>query len=276
MKKKATLAVTTAKTTAFEHLYEELGFKGGHRKWYRVAKMGERRARDLDQVKCIKNENGKVLVEEAHIRRRWQEYFHKILNEGGDRDIVLGELEQSMMCRDFRYCRFIKVLEVHGVIRKMRKGRATGQDKIPVDFWKTAGEVGMEWLTILFNVIFRTAKILEEGRWSTMVPLYMNKDDIQSCNNYRGIKLLSPTMKVWERVVELRIKKNVSISENQFGFMLGRLTTKAIHLVRRFLEQYRDKKSEVLWRCLALEMYLWPILGLSRTCTMESKPGLGQ
>ncbi|KAG5579910.1 hypothetical protein H5410_050537 [Solanum commersonii] len=31
----------------------------------------------------------------------------------------------------------------------------------------------------------------EEWRWSTMIPLYKNKGDIQNCNNYRSIKLLS-------------------------------------------------------------------------------------
>ncbi len=68
-----------------------------------------------------------------------------------------------------------------------------------------------------------------------MIPLYKNKGDIQSCNNYRGIKLLSHTMKIWERVVERRLRKIVSISENQFGFMPGRSTTEAIHLVRRLV-----------------------------------------
>ena len=68
-----------------------------------------------------------------------------------------------------------------------------------------------------------------------MIPLYKNKGDIQSCTNYRG-KLLNHTMKIWERVVERRLRKIVSISENQFGFMPGRSTTKAIHLVRRLVE----------------------------------------
>ncbi|KAF3646404.1 putative nuclear pore complex protein Nup98-Nup96-like [Capsicum annuum] len=53
-----------------------------------------------------------------------------------------------------------------------------------------------------------------------MVPLHKNKGDIQSCNNHRGIKLLSHTMKVLERVIELRLRRIVTIFENQFGFML--------------------------------------------------------
>ncbi|TVU10757.1 hypothetical protein EJB05_44303, partial [Eragrostis curvula] len=35
----------------------------------------------------------------------------------------------------------------------------------------------------------------------------VNKGDIQSCTNYRGIKLMSYTMKLWERVVEHRLRK---------------------------------------------------------------------
>ncbi|PHU05054.1 PHD finger protein ALFIN-LIKE 3 [Capsicum chinense] len=90
---------------------------------------------------------------------------------------------------------------------------------------KFIGRVGLRWLTYLFNDIFKTARMPEAWRWSTMIPLYKNKGDIQSCTNYRGIKLLSHTMKIWERLVELRLRRIVPISKNQFGFMPGRSTT---------------------------------------------------
>ncbi|KAF3678821.1 hypothetical protein FXO37_04202 [Capsicum annuum] len=49
-------------------------------------------------------------------------------------------------------------------VRRMRRGRAMGPDKISVDFWKFSGEAGLRWLTGLFNDIFKSAKMPEAWR----------------------------------------------------------------------------------------------------------------
>ncbi|XP_019259818.1 PREDICTED: uncharacterized protein LOC109237879 [Nicotiana attenuata] len=121
------------------------------------------------------------------IKRRWQTYFHKLLNEEGDQDIVLGELRNADSPHELSYYRDIEVDEVMEAMRKMRRGRATGPDEIPVELWRCVGRACLEWLIGLFNVIFKTNRMPEEWRWSTMVPLYKNKGDIHSCNNYRGV-----------------------------------------------------------------------------------------
>ena len=82
----------------------------------------------------------------------------------------------------------------------MEISKAVGPDNIPIEVWRGLSEEGICWFTKRFNVILRTHKMPEEWRLSTLIPLCKNKDDTLVCGNYRGIKLLSHTMKLWERV----------------------------------------------------------------------------
>ena len=74
-----------------------------------------------------------------------------------------------------------------------------------------------------------------------MVPIYKNKgervmgesilvpiEQVYCSTNYRGIKLMSHTMKLWERVIERCLRAITQVSMNQFGFMPGRSTMEAI------------------------------------------------
>ena len=78
----------------------------------------------------------------------------------------------------------------------MKGGKAMGPDCIPIEVWRGLGDMAIVWLTRLVNLIFRSNKMPEEWRRSTLVPIFKNKGDVQSCTNYRGIKLMSHTMQV--------------------------------------------------------------------------------
>ena len=104
-------------------------------------------------------------------------------------------------------------------------------DCIPIEVWKGLGDIAIVWITKLFNLIFQANKMPEEWRRSVLVPIFKNKEDIQSYTNYRGIKLMSHTMKLWERVIEHRLRRMSSVTKKKFGFMPGRSTMEAIFLV---------------------------------------------
>ena len=61
-------------------------------------------------------------------------------------------------------------------------------------------------------------KIPEEWKQSFKVPIYKQKGDSLECGNYRGIKLMEHAMKIFERVLDSRLRKIVDINEKQFGF----------------------------------------------------------
>jgi len=61
--------------------------------------------------------------------------------------------------------------EIKEILKKMTNGKVEGPDQIPVEVWKCLGEEGLKWLAKLFNVIFRTAKMPREWRFSTIIPL---------------------------------------------------------------------------------------------------------
>lgn len=75
-----------------------------------------------------------------------------------------------------------------------------------------------------------------------MVPIYKGKGDIQDCTNYRGIKLISHTMKIYEQIIEKRIRNETTISEEQFGFMPGKGTVDAIFALRQAMEKHAERQ----------------------------------
>ena len=58
-----------------------------------------------------------------------------------------------------------------------------------------------------------------------------------------AIKLLQQSMKVFERVLEKRIRCQVSIDNMHFGFMPGKVATYAIFIMRQVQEKHQANKK---------------------------------
>ena len=98
--------------------------------------------------------------------------------------------------------------EVRENMQRMKNGKAVVDD-IPMEVWKCLGESALKFLTKLYNRTMEGERMPEEWRDSVLIPIFKNKGDVQSCSNYRGIKLISHTMKLWERIVEKRLRREV-------------------------------------------------------------------
>ncbi|KAK3548755.1 hypothetical protein QTP70_020328 [Hemibagrus guttatus] len=233
--------VSKAKQKAYDELYTRLDTREGEKDLYRLARQRDRDGKDVQQVRVIKDRDGRVLTSEESVQRRWKEYFEELMNEENEREKRVEGVNSVEQKVDK-----IRKDEVRKALKRMKSGKAVGPDDIPVEVWKCLGEAAVEFLTSLFNRVLESERMPEEWRRSVLVPIFKNKGDVQSCSNYRGIKLMSHTMKVWERVVEARLRKVVEICEQQYGFMPRKSTTDAIFALRILMEKYRDGQREMV------------------------------
>ncbi|ETN82467.1 hypothetical protein NECAME_07956 [Necator americanus] len=110
------------------------------------------------------------------------------------------------------------------------------------------------------GVLRRSGQILERRADSRRLANFRDrachrkgKGDIADCTSCRPIRLLCHTIKVFKRVLEARLRKIVSISLNQCGFVKDCSTIDAIHAVRILLEKHREKNRSVHLAFLDLE-----------------------
>ena len=145
--------------------------------------------------------------------------------------------------------------ETETALKGMKSGKAVGADEIPAEAWKCIGNFGIKILCKLFNSIMHTEQIPSAWRQSILIPMFKGKGDIQECKHYRGIKLLSHTFKIWERVVDRRMRQCTNIHESQFGFMPGRSrpTTDAIFILKQTIEKHREGQKNIRVTFIDLE-----------------------
>jgi hypothetical protein len=172
--------VSEARGQTYTDLYRKLDTKEGENDVYKMAKFRERKTRDFNKIKCIKDEADRLLVKDENIKNRWREYFDKLFNDKSKKIAI--ELDDSIDTNR-RFVRRIQESEVKEALKKIKIGNVLGPDDIPIEVWRCLGDIAIVWLTKLFNTIFRSNKMPDEWRRSILVQIFKNKGDIQSCTN---------------------------------------------------------------------------------------------
>ena len=291
--KQAKKELAKAKNKAYEELYEKLETKEGENELFKIAKQRNNQSKDVQQVRVIKSKTGEMLMEEEKVKQRWKEYFDNLLDQENRRE--RREMRTEETKKDVED---ISGEEVRTRLKKMKNRKTQVRDDIPVEAWIALGNKGVEFLVSFFNKLLRGEKMPDEWTRSLLAPMYKGKGDIKECENSSGIKLMSHSMKLWKKIIEARIRKEVTIAEQQFGFVPGRNTTDAIFCLRMLLEKWTEGKKAVhcafidlekaydgvpreeLWECLRLaetsECYLKVIEDMydGATTTVKSTAGL--
>ena len=87
--------------------------------------------------------------------------------------------------------------------------------------------------TKLFNYCISTYSIPSEWKTAVVTPLYKNKGSRTDLNNYRGISILAPLSKIFEKLLSQQISEyfesNSLLSNFQHGFRKGHSCESALH-----------------------------------------------
>ena len=116
-----------------------------------------------------------------------EEVFEKVLN-------LQNTLEERAMAglEDHSHIDTPEVTreEVERVVKKLQNCKAASDGRIVAEFVKSGGETMMNWLVELIQESWKTRRVPQEWKNTTLVPLHKKKDQ-KECKNYRGISLLS-------------------------------------------------------------------------------------
>lgn len=126
--------------------------------------------------------------------------------------------------------------QVEEALKMLKNRKSAGKDGIQNELLKYGGAKLTKELTKLINKIMETSQIPEEWRTSIMIPLF-KKGEKTDPNNYRGINLLSTTLKLTTRIISNKINSITQISEEQQGFRSGRSCNDAVFVIRQIIEK---------------------------------------
>jgi len=181
--------------------------------------------------------DGNTLISDIEkIVERWAEHFNSVLNRPSNIDEeVIDRLPQVPIDAE---------AEVTKAIKRLSSGKAPGADSIPAEVYAAGGPKLIESLTSLFTTMWTQERLPQDFKDATIIHLFKRKGFRNSCDNHRGISLLSIAGKILARVLLNRLNAHLEcdvLPESQCGFRAGRSTADMIFAARQLQEKCREQ-----------------------------------
>ena len=186
----------------------------------------------------------KCLTEENEILNRWTEYCSDLYNYETDGDPIVHALDCPQIPDDDHHP--ILREEVEAAVKALKMGKSAGVDNIPAELVQAGGEAMIDILTAICNKIWKT------GEWPTtwtqpLVIRLSKKGNLQLCQNYRTISLISHPSMVMLKIILNRLQPQAEeiIAEEQASVRARRSTTELIFNIRIFCEKYLQHQQNL-------------------------------
>ena len=184
----------------------------------------------------------KCLIEENEILNRWTEYCSDLYIYETDGDPIVLDCPQIP---DEEHHPILRE-EVEAAVKALKMGKSAGVDNIPAELVQAGGEAMIDILTAICNKIWKT------GEWPTtwtqsLVITLPKKGNLQLCQNYRTISLISHPSKVMLKIILNRLQPQAEeiIAEEQAGFIAYFFIFQSRKEHHRTNIQYQDSLREI-------------------------------
>lgn len=189
-------------------------------------------------------------IEDEIEMEEWRSHF-KIRFGGKECREILSDTEDEEEENDKKE-EGISKDEVILQIRKLKIGKAPGEDMLENEVWKNMpNSVGRSFWTML-DKIWKEGGIPEEWKIGIISPIY-KKGEKNIVKNYRGVTLMDTAYKVYAGILNARLMKEVDkkLEEAQFGFRKGRGVTDAVYVLSHLVDRQLGEKGGKVFACFA-------------------------
>ena len=183
----------------------------------------------------VKDKNGNTIAKEEEQQARWAEHFKETLNRPAPS--TQPDIPPPTQLLNISTNPPSKA-EITKAIKSIKSGKAAGPDGIPPEALKADIQTSTEMLHPLLTKIWEQEQVPADWKRGHLVKL-PKKGDLSSCNNWRGIMLLSIPGKVLSRIILERLKTalDMTLRDEQAGFRQDRSCTDHIATMRIIVEQ---------------------------------------
>ena len=150
--------------------------------------------------------------------REWTHKIKEAVEQALKPSLKSAENDQEISSKEF-----------NTVIKKLKRKKSLGPDKIPNEIFIEANRETKEVLKDMINSAHTNEVIPEAWEEGEIIRLYKGKGVKGKCSNERGITLASNVGKVYERIINERVKSKLYITKAQAGGKAGCST--ADHLI---------------------------------------------
>jgi hypothetical protein len=161
-------------------------------------------------VRSVKNRNNVLVTETAEVLAVWKDYFEE----------KFGRVELEHQCKSFEVedkdkdreegiemengIANIERAEVEEAVGRITLWRAAETDDISPELIKYGGNKLIDEMTKLFCQAWEEKSIPEDWNINVIVPIF-KKGNSNDCNNYRAICLSLAVLKIYTRILEMRL-----------------------------------------------------------------------